>query len=413
LSTLDFMRQVTYQEVSVEAARVMAEPTRILAMSEGLPAHAMAAALRSQAPSVNCEHAGTATPRPLPLRDAYRDIELYEPGRVPCPVDLSDNTNLHGVPPSARAVLAAERDDLVTRYPTVYSRDLKSVIARQLDVAYENVLTGCGSDDILDSAIRAFCEPGDRVVFPAPTFGVVDLFARMNGATAFAIPHTPDLELDVNALADTRAAVTYICNPNNPTGTAYSRDSIVALARTVDGILIIDEAYASYADFDCIDLALSSNRVLIVRTMSKAYGLAGLRVGYAIGSAELIREVEKSRGPYKVGALAEAAAAAAISRDGEWVTGHVADVRRNRGRLSQILAGMGLAPLPSASNFLLVPLPDGAHGIGSRLLSHGVAVRVFTDLPGIGDAIRVTIGPWALMERFVTAFADTLQVAGL
>jgi histidinol dehydrogenase len=412
LSTLDFLRFVTYQDMTPEAAAAMAEPTRLLATAEGLPAHARAARLRASSAAVP---ARTSVPRRmLRVRDAYRDIELYEPGRTPCETDLSDNTNLNGVPPAARAVLDAPAAALVTRYPTVYAREMKAAIAARHGVRPENVVTGCGSDDILDSMIRAFAAPRDVVAFPTPTFGVVSLFARMNAADPVAIPHGADLQLDTEALIAANAAVTYVCNPNNPTGTLYTRASIERVAQGVDGVLAIDEAYADYADMSAIDLAMSSNRVVVVRTLSKAFGLAGLRIGYAIAAPDLVREIEKSRGPYKVGGVAEAAAIAALRDDAAWVASHIRETCENRRRLACILPDIGFASIPSSSNFLLIPLrgrPGGgdtveigrASALAARLRDAGVAVRPFDALPGIGDAIRVTVGPWPLMERFVNA----------
>lgn len=404
LSSLDYLRFTTYQEVSASAAAAMSAPTSVLAIAEGLPAHALAASMRARVSTAGNEppprlRAGLRT------RTAYCDIELYEPGRIPCDVDLSDNTNLHGVPPSARAVIERAPAPLVTRYPTVYARELKAALAKRHGVEPTNIVAGCGSDDILDATLRAFCNPGDVVAFPTPTFGVVDLFARMNAARPVAVPHAANLALDPYALADARAAVTYICNPNNPSGTLYSRVSIDALASAVEGVLVIDEAYADYAGVDCIDLVLKSDRAVVVRTFSKAFGLAGLRVGYAVGTAEIIGEIEKARGPYKVGALAEAAALAALANDTAWVREHVEEVRRNRDRLAHSLTAIGLPPLLSAANFLMVPLgaPGAAARWSSRLRAQGVAVRAFTALPSIGDALRVTIGPWPMMERFVNA----------
>jgi histidinol dehydrogenase len=403
LSTLDFVRFVTYQEVSAAGANAMAEATRTLALAEGLPAHARAAGLRqTQTAPTACD-----APRPLRYRDDYSDIELYEPGRVPCEIDLSDNTNLHGVPPSARAVLDAPAAPLITRYPSVYATELKAALAERHNVAPENIVTACGSDDILDSMIRAFARPKDAVAFPSPTFGVVDLFARMNAATPLPIAHRADLQLDTDALVSANAAVTYICNPNNPTGTLYARASVEDLAHRVSGILAIDEAYADYAgngNASAIRLAAASDRVVVVRTLSKAYGLAGLRIGYAIANADVAREIEKSRGPYKVGGLAEAAAVAALRSDGDWVVGHAREIAGNRAMLASRLTELGLAALPSHANFLLIPLRHGsATALSMRLREAGIAVRPFRDLPSIGDAIRVTVGPWPLMERFVNA----------
>ncbi|MGH7507444.1 MAG: aminotransferase class I/II-fold pyridoxal phosphate-dependent enzyme, partial [Longimicrobiales bacterium] len=415
LSTLDFIRWTTIQEVSPEAAAILAPTATLLAGAEGLQAHAIASVLHLRPPDATKteqvgalpeEVAATTSPLPVRMRASYEAIRPYEPGRVPTPIDLSDNTNLFGVPPAVGAVLATLSGPTVTRYPSVYATGLKGALARLHGVAPENVVTGCGSDDVIDSAIRAFLEPGEAVAYPWPTFGVVPLFARMNAAEPAAVPLGNGFALDAATLLEPRAAVTYLCRPNNPTGTAFDRDEVARVLREAAGVVLIDEAYADFADDDVLDLVLASNRAVALRTLSKAYGLAGLRIGYAIGPAPIIAEIEKSRGPYKVSGPAEAAAIAVLEQDMAWVRDGISQVRENRGRLDRSVRGSGLLTWPSAANFLLVQLPPwagSAQAFGTALRARGVAVRAFPALPGAGDCIRVTVGPWEMMERLVAA----------
>ena len=335
------------------------------------------------------------------MRAAYREIQLYNPGRLPCPIDLSDNTNLFGMPPSAARLLETLPAETITRYPSVFADSLKVALARWHDVEPENITTGCGSDDIIDSALRAVCEPGEILAYADPTFGIVPTFARMNAIRPVAVSSVADL-------TTTDASVRYLCTPNNPTGSATPRAIIAALP----GVVLLDEAYAAFGDADHATFAATSDSLVSVRTMSKAWGLAGLRVGYAIGPAPLIREIEKSRGPYKVSALAEAAAVAAITNDGAWVADVVDKTRRNRTRLMEALAALDLECVPSEANFLLVRLPAGCNAIEMNdiLRQRGVAARPFPQLRGFGECIRVTIGPWPLLETFLQAFADALEV---
>ncbi|HXD51599.1 MAG TPA: histidinol-phosphate transaminase, partial [Burkholderiales bacterium] len=398
LSTLDFLRWFTWQEVDAAAARDLATVTATLADAEGLPAHAQAANLRLNASD------GRAEPV---LRSAYADLSLYDPQRTPCEVDLSDNTNLFGVPPAAAELLTKAPSERITRYPTVFASRLKEEIAHWFGVAPENVTTGCGSDDVIDSALRAFCETGDRVVFPDPTFSMAAAFARINALEPVPVPLTDELQLDVAGLSNARGRVTYVCSPNNPTGTVFRRSDIERLLESVPGVLLLDEAYADFAEDDFTAAAAHSQRLVSLRTMSKAFGLAGLRIGIAIGPAELIHEIEKSRGPYKVNNLAEAAAGAALSRDGAWVRAQAATVKQNRARLATELTNSGYTVLPSGGNFLLVrvPKPKTAQALSSSLRARGVAVRPFPALPQLGDCIRITIGPWNLLERFLSELA--------
>ena len=344
------------------------------------------------------------------MRAAYQQIELYDPKRTPCAIDLSDNTNLFGVAPSLVQLLGAVPSALVTRYPPVFADELRQALARKHGVAPENITTGCGSDDVIDSAMRAFCEPGARIAYPVPTFGIIPTFARMNAAVPVEIPTNAQFDVDEAALLDARAQLTYVCSPNNPTGLSIPNDLIARLDAGLSGLLMVDEAYADFGEADLSHFATTSQRTISLRTMSKACGLAGLRVGYAIGPAELIREVEKSRGPYKVSAVADAAARGILSADGGWIAGVVEQTRANRDRLGGHLQQLGLRFWPSAANFILIKLPEGhtAAAMNTALRARGVAIRPFANVPHAGDCIRVTIGPWQMMEAFLSALAAEL-----
>ena len=344
-------------------------------------------------------------------RECYRDIDLYAPNRAPCAVDLSDNTNLWGIPPAAERALREAAVSTVTRYPSLYAGALKEALAAYAGVDPSMVVTGCGSDDVLDSAIRAFAEPGERVAYPDPSFAMVPIFARMNGLVPCAVPLTRDFDAVADAFLEKQAAIIYLCSPNNPTANLMSRSAVEAIVAQAEGLVILDGAYAEYAGADegarLAEIARSSGRVLVARTLSKAFGLAGLRIGYGIGAPAVVAEVEKSRGPYKVNALAERAAVAALTEDLDWVREHVRLAIELRERFTADLERLGLAPLPSAANFVLVPVRDAAE-TARRMREQGVAVRPFPALPHIGDALRISIGPWDMMEACLTALRASL-----
>lgn len=344
-------------------------------------------------------------------RESYQAISLYAPKRAPCAIDLSDNTNLWGTPPAALAALRSAAAEGVSRYPSAYAEELKQSLASYVGVSPEMIVTGCGSDDVLDSAIRAFAEPGDRIVFPAPTFVMIPLMARMNGLEPVAVPLTSEFDIDADAMIAARGRITYICSPNNPTGTVASRAAVERVVERASGLVIIDEAYAEFAPSTFTSIAMASTRVLVVRTMSKAFGLAGLRVGYGIGQPAVVGEVEKSRGPYKVNAMAERAAIAAVGEGLHWVTERAAEVTGARVRLTQALSELGAFDvLPSSANFVLAVVRQDsalrASSLAEGLARRGIAVRPFTDLPGIGDALRITVGPPEMMRHCLTGLAE-------
>jgi histidinol-phosphate aminotransferase len=330
-------------------------------------------------------------------RAAYRDIALYGAERQKCEVDLSDNTNLWGMPPAAARAAAAAATG-ATRYPNVYARGLKGALADYLGVEPEMIVTGCGSDDVLDSAIRAFADPGERFAYLDPTFPMASTFARMNGLVPMPVPLKANYDADAEGLLATEARIIYLCSPNNPTGTLVSRATIERVVAEARGIVLIDEAYAEFAGVSSVDLLAQSDRLFITRTMSKAFGLAGLRIGYGAGAPALIAEAEKSRGPYKVNVVAEQAAYAALTEDRAWVEGHVREAVANRRRLDDALAAIpGFRVVPSSGNFVFVHVPPPIPALVSALCARGVGVR------GYPDGIRITVGPWGLMERLLEA----------
>ncbi len=336
----------------------------------------------------------------VPVLGRYEEVA---PG---CSLDLSDNTNLWGSPPSVgRAIVSASRGSM-SRYPSAYSADLKSAIAKYVGAEASMVATGSGSDDVIDSALRAFGRPGGAVALLDPTFSMLQCFASVSGLEIAPVRFDePDLP---SAFRATGAGIIYLCSPNNPTGGALSPRVIESIVATASGIVIIDEAYIDFGGVASIRLLERCENVLITRTMSKAFGLAGFRVGYGVGSPEVIDRVEAARGPYKVSALSERVAVEVLENDADWVRERAAEVIESRGRLAEELSILGCPPLESSANFVLVPVRDAAR-IESGMRARSVAVRAFTGLPGIGDAVRITVGPWDLMQRCLGALSEVLQ----
>ena len=355
-------------------------------------------------------------------RAEVRALPLYDPDAAPCDVDVSDNVNLWGSPPAALRALS--QSPQVHHYPSLYSPALRDALLAYLGLSSTSgigVVTGCGSDDVLDAAMRAFAEPGDEIVFAAPTFPMIPIFARLNGLVSVAVPMGPRYEVDPEQLVDRRAKITYLCTPNNPTSTAMTREAVEYVVDRASGFVVLDEAYAEYAPETFAALAARSERLLVTRTMSKAFGLAGLRIGYGVGSSDVVDLVTRARGPYKVNALAEAAAAAAL-RTGtdalEWVTMHTALAVTLRERLVNALRQLRFEPAPSAANFVFVPTAR-AESLAHAMRRRGVLVRAFSGLPqdvaslraADGRALRIGVGPWETMARVLAALEEAMACA--
>jgi len=349
---------------------------------------------------------------PFP-RDDYRALKRYDPDREPVAIDLSDNTNLWGAHPGALARIRAAATDDLARYPELYADVLREAVGERFGVPVDCVTTGAGSDDVLDSAFRAASGPGAVVSYASPTFSMVEPLARMNGMDARAVPWAEAFADPGTLLAGTPALV-YVCRPNNPTGEVAPRDWFEALldgarAAASPPLVVLDEAYADFAEETWITRGAEVHGLLVARTASKAYGLAGLRCGYGVATAETALEIEKSRGPYKVARITADAVAAAV-RDAEgWLPGIIAEVRRNRAHLFAELEVRGLDPISSQANFVLCRAPSGdAYADMSMLRARGIGVRPFRGIARLGEGLRVTVGPWPLMEQFLAAMDGVL-----
>ncbi|MDQ6634331.1 MAG: histidinol-phosphate aminotransferase family protein [Gemmatimonadota bacterium] len=354
-------------------------------------------------------------------RAAVRALPLYAPDLADCAIDVSDNTNLWGTPP---AVLRALRDaplSALTRYPSLYSAPLRNAILRYVKLERSTdigIVTGCGSDDVIDATMRAFGAPDDRIALSVPTFSMIPTFARLNGLEPVAIPLTSTYDVDAERLVHIGAKITYLCSPNNPTATSLSRTSIEYVVAHASGVVLLDEAYAEFAPETFVDLVTRYDRLIVTRTFSKAFGIAGLRVGYGVGSREVVGMVERARGPYKVNALAERAVLAALEPGDEgleWVRRHAALAVENRERMIERLRALGLASLPSSANFVFVPTAR-ATTLAAHMRARGVLVRAFAGLPrdlpllagSNGEALRIGVGPWKIMEQVLGVLAEAL-----
>jgi histidinol dehydrogenase len=391
LSVLDFVRITTWQHISEEGAAGLAADTTALAESEGLAAHADAARnhLKKSADLRSSQISAQA-------RGGLGAVARYTPKRPPCEIDLTDNTNLFGPPPAVLKALTEIPNAAITRYPSPYSDALRAALAKAYDVESENVVTGSGSDDIIDMIFRAYGDAGSVFAFCPPTFGIVSSFAISNGLRPEAC------SLDVATIARKNPRIVYLCSPNNPTGALLEANFVDAILEKTRALVLLDEAYADFSEAPSrVADATKRERLVVVRTFSKAFGLAGLRIGWAVSSESVIANLERARGPYKLGAVAERIAIAALG-DRAWVEARVAEVKASRAKFLEALETAKIKALPTSANFVLLPMTN-AEAVADRMREHGVSVRAFPNLLGIGDALRISIGPWPMMERCLDA----------
>ena len=339
-------------------------------------------------------------------RSDYRTLARYMPDRSPIAADLGDNRNLWGAHPAALDVLSGSGTEAASHYPGSYSERMVDAVAARLGITPGHVTTGAGATGVLDMVLRAVA-PG-TMRFLDPGWPAMGMLAQMNGHAPVAVEWHAAMN-DPEGFAGADPAIVFVANPGNPTGMAIPDDWIRAVqerTEAVGSVLILDEAYGEYnRDLDDrtpFEMALSAERTICVRTLSKAYGLAGLRAGYGVGNPSLILEVDKARGPFVVTSVTSAAAAAAISSDSPWLAETIAETKANRERVRDALRGRGYEVPRSATNFVFV-LREASEleDVTARLERTGVRVRPFGGATALANGLRATVGPWEAMQRFL------------
>ena len=329
------------------------------------------------------------------VRPNVREMHGYTPGEQPGPAErvIKLNTNENPFPPSPRVVQAIQNvePEMLRRYPNPTAQPFRAAAAKLLGVTADMVMAGNGSDDVLTVATRTFVRPGGTLAYPEPTYSLYPVLARIEDAEHVGVPWERDYSLPIEALVETGADAIYLANPNAPTGTFVSPMKVEELARQFPGVVLVDEAYVDFAEDDCVPLVKEYENVVITRTLSKAYALAGLRFGYAVAQEHVIAQMMKVKDSYNTDAISVVAATAAIE-DQEYARGMWEKVRSERQRLSAELTHMGWPVLPSQANFILVTCPNGkGREAYLGLKQQGILVRHF-DKPGLADKVRVTVG---------------------
>lgn len=344
-----------------------------------------------------------------PISELAREMDLDEASIV----KLASNENPLGMGPQAQAALQAAVADLA-RYPDGNGFALKQALASRFKVAPQQVILGNGSNDVLELVARTFLGAGDEAIYSEFAFAVYPLVTQVTGATGVEVP----AKAWGHDLAAMRAAITektkiiFIANPNNPTGTLLPADELYQFIASVpkEVLVVLDEAYTEYLaegeGGDSVEWSREFQNLIVSRTFSKAYGLAGLRVGFAISNSEVADLVNRVRQPFNVNSLAQAAAVAALQDEA-----FLQESRRvNDDGMQQITAAlteMGLSFIPSRANFVTFHSEKAAQ-INDYLLHHGVIVRPLAGYR-MPNSLRVSIGLTEENARFITVLRDALQ----
>ena len=347
------------------------------------------------------------------FRPAIEAMAGYIPGEQPKPgtkiIKLNTNENPYPPSPQAMAVLQNLDSEWLRRYPDPFARSFCQAVSEALGVPTDWIIVGNGSDDVLNVLIRACAEGSDRpIAYPMPTYVLYRTLAAMQPAAAVEVPYGENLKLPINSLVAANAAVTFIASPNSPSGHTVAIEDLRELAQRVTGVLAVDEAYVDFAETSALSLLQEFENVIILRTLSKGYSLAGLRMGFGIAHPKLLSGLFKVKDSYNIDAIATAVGTAAM-QDQDYKNACAAKVKVSRSQLTIDLKNLGFTVLPSQGNFVLAtPIEFNAEKIYLDLKDRGILVRYFKQAE-LSDKLRITVGTHEQNQILLEALAAVMS----
>lgn len=347
------------------------------------------------------------------FRPSIDAMSGYVPGEQPPPGTkvIKLNTNENPYPPSSAAlqVLRELEGELLRRYPDPMAGAFRQAASEVLGVPADWILVGNGSDDLLTMIIRACTEPGRRVVYPMPTYVLYRTLAQIQDADIVEVPYPEDYSLPVEQLIEAQGAVTFVASPNSPSGTVAPVAVLDKLASQLPGVLVVDEAYVDFAESDALDLVKQHDNVIILRTLSKGYSMAGLRLGFGVANPVLLEGLIKVKDSYNVDAVACAVGAAAIA-DQSHTIANADKIKASRTQMADALEQLGFYVFPSQANFLLAQSPSGnADYLYKSLKERGILVRYFNQ-PRLTDKLRITVGTPEQNDSLIQVLGEILAL---
>ena len=357
------------------------------------------------------------------FRDNIEQMKGYEPGFQPPTASLCEancggrpitevvklNTNENPYPPSPAVlkVIAEIKPEQLRRYPDPMGNVFREAAAKINGVEPDWIMVCNGGDELLRMAFTAFCDKKRPAAYPVPTYSLYPVLAQIQGCKAIEVPFDEEFNLP-SKLARTKAALTIVCNPNAPSGTVIETEELAELATEIKGVLLIDEAYVDFAERSCIELVKQFDNIIILRSLSKGYSLAGLRFGYAIAKPGLIEGLLKVKDSYNADAIAIAAATTAIKDQG-YFKETVEKVKAERKRLSEQLRAIGFTLPDSSSNFVFAEhQARKAKSIFDKLVQRNIYVR-YWDLPGIENKLRISVGTKEQNDTLLSALKEIVS----
>ncbi|MFZ5650424.1 MAG: histidinol-phosphate transaminase [Bacillota bacterium] len=346
----------------------------------------------------------------LLAREDLKDMEPYDAYYSPGIIRMDANENPHDFPDEVKEYLFSQiGPQFFGRYPDSRAYDLVTDLAGYYGVKAEKIVVGNGSDELILNIMLAF-GVGRKVFVASPTFSMYGIHARVAGAHTVNVPRGADFEVDVEGMIESAGGepgVIIICNPNNPTGNATDPRDIERIAGSVSSLVVVDEAYMEFGGESCIPLLDRYPNILVMRTFSKAFGLAGLRVGYLFASPEVVSELKRIKQPFNVNSFSQMAARSALVFR-ELFMERIKSIIRDREVLESRLKSVpGVTVYPSVANFLFFSAGKPSEEVYRRLLAERVMIR-FIRVPGRGDFLRVSVGTPEENDTFIDRLLSVL-----
>jgi len=342
------------------------------------------------------------------VRPEVRQLVPYEAKHMPECIKLDANENPFPWPAGMREDLFSEKL-MFNRYPDGMAQDLKKAIATYTKIPTEGILVGNGSDELIQLILLTFGGLGKSMIIHPPTFGMYQISAHLTDTTVVEVPLLNGLDLNteqmLTAALAPNAHVVIICNPNNPTGTQFSREEILQLVRESGKIVVVDEAYAEFSEETLIPEIENYPNLVILRTFSKSFGMAGLRLGYLLGQPETIALINRVRPPFNVNLFSQKAGILALG----YLSEYQVQIRRIKAETQKLYEGLTQVPnlvvYPTQANFILFK-PSDPDGWATELLKRGFLVRNMGVLPIIGKCLRISAGLPEENEGFLQAIGE-------
>lgn len=341
-------------------------------------------------------------------RSTVRDIPLYYNPKV-SGLRMDTSTNPLGANPAAKEALKECMEMDLNQYPSPYSDGLRGALGELYSLPPEDFVVGNGSDEALDIIFKSFLEPGETVVLPYPGYSLHSYFVKVNAGKAMFVDLRDDFQLDVERLNRAKGKVLLLCNPNNPTSNTFRHQDIEAVINGVpDRIVVVDEAYGEFAGKSFIPELQDYDNVIVTRTFSKAYALAGMRIGYAVSNPDLAGVMQRVKIPYSLNRVSETVALKAL-KDQEFVRHSVKVVNEGRKQLHDGLSRLGFEVFLSEANFILFKGKIDHRLLVERLAKKGVMIRDFGDKRRLENCVRTTIGTEGMNRLLLDKMAEVLR----